>query len=279
MKVARTTQQVHCQREGARRQRRQSQAPAKQSGVHVRAVGGLGVAALAVGVLWAGCRAGHRQELTVSYTGCANFSLRHHSSRHILGVIWGEYALLGKEGKMSGPTYHENSIPQQGPYSVPGRSCRNETANSCLRTPAPIPLSSHFCPTSGLGPQFYLKGRWASVVWGIGMGSELQHSELQPGKQPSTAKKEGTICLSRQHQEGVGGSGDTGSHTVVSGSSSGPTLIMSTKCQGDPLLPWAQWTPVSESGHVLASHQELSLDMTAQQLCLHPSSQDSARQD
>ena len=122
------------------------------------------------------------------------------------------------------------------------------TANCCLRTPEPIPLSSHFCPTSGLGPEFYLKGRWASVAWGIGMGSELQHSELQPGKEPSTAKKEGTICLSRQYQEGVGGSGDTGGHTVVSGSSSGPTLIMSTKCQDDPLLPWAQWTPVSESG-------------------------------
>ena len=39
--------------------------------------------------------AGYSQELTVSYTGCASFSLRHHSSRHILGVIWGEYARLG----------------------------------------------------------------------------------------------------------------------------------------------------------------------------------------
>ena len=40
-------------------------------------------------------RAGHSQELTVSYTGCASFSLRHHSSRHILGVIWGLRLLHG----------------------------------------------------------------------------------------------------------------------------------------------------------------------------------------
>ena len=44
-------------------------------------------------------RAGYSQELTVSYTGCASFSLRHHSSRHILGVIWGEYARLERGGE------------------------------------------------------------------------------------------------------------------------------------------------------------------------------------
>ena len=113
--------------------------------------------AAAVRVPRAGRRAGHSQELTVSYTGCANFSLRHHSSRHILGVIWGEYALLGKEKRESWPI----STPclSSGPTQVLVGAVGTETTHCCLKTPVPIPLSSHFCPTSGLGPEFYLKGR------------------------------------------------------------------------------------------------------------------------
>lgn len=83
----------------------------------------------------------------MSYTGCANFSFRHHSSKHILGVIWGEYALLG-QGK-EGVRAH--------PPSPPG---------CCFRTPTLTPLSSHFCPTSDVGPGFYLNGRWASACLG-----------------------------------------------------------------------------------------------------------------
>jgi hypothetical protein len=53
-----------------------------------------------VGSTGVGCQTGNSQKkLTVSYTGCGSFSLRHHSSRHILGVIWGGYALLGKGGE------------------------------------------------------------------------------------------------------------------------------------------------------------------------------------
>lgn len=139
-------------------------------------MGALGVMAPVVGRLWGGMQSKpHSQELTVSYTGCANFSLRHHSSRHILGVIWGEYALLEK-GKGVRPNGHRHSITQQGPHSVPTGAAGTETLHCCpkfLYYSPDLPFLSY----QQLGACFLPKGKMGFTMLRE-LGWEVNSSSL-----------------------------------------------------------------------------------------------------
>lgn len=131
------------------------------------------------------------EKLTVSYTGCGNFSLRHHSSRHILGVIWGGYALLGKGGE---------TVKTRSPFLLyPLARATNQPligATGTGETELPGCCPEAFLPTpflfyQQLQPRFLSKGKMGFYMLRI-MSAHVRtpsFSELQPGKQPSAARR------------------------------------------------------------------------------------------
>lgn len=131
------------------------------------------------------------EKLTVSYTGCGNFSLRHHSSRHILGVIWGGYALLGKGGetvKARSPLllYPLARATNQPLIGATGTG-ETELLGCCPEAFVPTP----FLLYQQLQPRFLSKGKMGFCMLRI-MSAHMRtpsFSELQLGKQPSVARR------------------------------------------------------------------------------------------
>lgn len=134
-----------------------------------------------------------QEKLTVSYIGCGNFSLRHHSSRHILGVIWGGYALLGKGGEIvkahSPFLFYPLARATNEPLIGATGTGETEISGCCPKT---------FVPTSflfykQLQPRFLSKGKMGFYMLRIvrsayvrtpsSLSCSLENSPQQPGKQ------------------------------------------------------------------------------------------------
>lgn len=137
------------------------------------------------------------EKLTVSYTGCGNFSLRHHSSRHILGVIWGGYALLGKGGetvKAHSPLllYPLARATNQPLIGATGTG-ETELLGCCPEAFVPTPFLFY----QQLQPRFLSKGKMGFCMLRIMSAHMRTPSSPSCSQENSLQRPEGSLCLSR----------------------------------------------------------------------------------
>lgn len=144
----------------------------------------------------------------------------------------------GKEGKVSGLPHpqHHHFKPLIGTAETEASGYLPQ--DSCTYS-SELPFLSH----QGLGAWVPPKGKIGfSILGELGWEMNSQHSERQPVKQPQELRRKVQFAS----QDKIRGSGQ-GAEYRQPYEVSVPTLIMSIiKCQDDLLLPWTQWTLVSE---------------------------------